>query len=88
MPIHIHVGLSQAGKWRAAGAGQAEAVRSGGLPSLEGMGGPIGELHENPTVLKMSPPGVGSSDPARTATAACGHEISCTLSFATVKDSE
>jgi predicted TIM-barrel fold metal-dependent hydrolase len=43
MPIHIHVGLSQAGKRRAAGAGQAEAVRSGGLPSLEAMGGPVGE---------------------------------------------
>ncbi|MFI5040466.1 MAG: amidohydrolase family protein [Acidimicrobiales bacterium] len=43
MPIHIHVGLTQAGKRRTAGAGKAEAVRSGGLPSLEAMGGPIGE---------------------------------------------
>jgi hypothetical protein len=40
-----------------------------------GMGGPIGERHENPAVLKMSPPGVGSNDPARTAAAARAHEI-------------
>jgi hypothetical protein len=64
-----------------------QAKARGGL--VAGMGGsPIGERHENPAVLKMSPPGVGSSDPARTATAARKHEISRTLSFATVIFSE
>jgi predicted TIM-barrel fold metal-dependent hydrolase len=44
VPIHIHVGLSQAGKRRkAAGGFQAEAVRSGGPPGLEAMGGHVGD---------------------------------------------
>jgi hypothetical protein len=55
---------------------------------VAGMGGPTGERHENPAVLKMAPPGAGSRDPAWTATAARGHEISRTSSFATVKDAE
>ncbi|HVM67100.1 MAG TPA: amidohydrolase family protein [Acidimicrobiales bacterium] len=43
MPVHIHVGLSQAGKRRTSGTGKEAAVRSGGLPSLEAMGGPVGD---------------------------------------------
>ena len=43
MPVHIHSGLSQAGKRRTAGAFKAEAVRTGGPPGLESMGGPVAQ---------------------------------------------
>ena len=40
MPVHIHSGLSQAGR-RQKGSGAAAAVIAGGLPSLEQMGGAV-----------------------------------------------
>jgi predicted TIM-barrel fold metal-dependent hydrolase len=40
MPVHIHSGLSQAGR-RQKGSGAAAAVIAGSLPSLEQMGGAV-----------------------------------------------
>jgi predicted TIM-barrel fold metal-dependent hydrolase len=43
MPVHIHSGLSQAGRRKQAGGGKAAAARFGGLPNLAMMGGLIGD---------------------------------------------
>jgi predicted TIM-barrel fold metal-dependent hydrolase len=43
MPVHVHSGLSQAGRRKQAGAGRAAAIRSGGLPDLHIMGGLVGD---------------------------------------------
>lgn len=43
IPVHIHSGLSQAGKRRQAGASRQAASALGGQISLEAMGGPVAE---------------------------------------------
>lgn len=44
LPVHIHSGLAQAGKRQQAGAGRAAAMRmAGGTPTLQQMGGAIGQ---------------------------------------------
>jgi len=43
LPVHIHTGLSQAGKRKQPGTFKAEAARTGRPPGLEQMGGAVGE---------------------------------------------